>query len=85
ASLFQIVSMLSKGFLSIIFLAVLIATPISWFLMSKWLDGYAYKIDIQIWIFIYAAICLILIAALTISYQSLKAAFLNPVIALKEK
>ncbi|MFT4024385.1 MAG: FtsX-like permease family protein, partial [Flavihumibacter sp.] len=78
-----IVKLLSKEFLLLVFLSVVVATPIAWWLMNKWLADYAYRINIQWWIFLVAALLAGMIALLTISYQAIKAALANPVKSLR--
>jgi putative ABC transport system permease protein len=85
ASVFQITALLSKDFLKLVLIAFLIATPVAWFAMNKWLEDFAYRINISVWIFIWAGICALLIALLTISYQSIKAAIANPVKSLRSE
>ena len=79
ASVSGIVVLLSKDFLKLIAIALLIASPVAWYFMSKWLEDFAYRIDIGWWIFLMAGMFAILIAFLTISYQAIKAATANPV------
>lgn len=83
SSLPQIFVLLSKGYILLILIAVLIACPIVYWAMSTWLSGFAYKIDIQLWIFAIAGITVLFVALLTISYQVLKAAHVNPVDSLR--
>ncbi|MCK5701508.1 MAG: cell division protein FtsX, partial [Cyclobacteriaceae bacterium] len=66
-----------------VLLAVSIACPIAWILMNKWLQGFAYKIDLGADIFILAALITLVIALMTVTWQSLKSAFANPVEALR--
>ncbi len=83
ASVTGIVGLLSKEFLKLVLIANLIAWPVAWYAMSQWLDGFAYKIDIGLGTFFLAAILALLIALLTVSYQSIKAALSNPVKSLR--
>ncbi len=85
ATVVNITSMLSANFLTLVGLALLIASPIAWFLMNKWLQGYAYRIHIQWWIFALAGISAIAIAFVTISFQAVKAALANPVKSLRSE
>jgi putative ABC transport system permease protein len=71
--------LLSANFLKLVGIAFLIATPLAWYLMQEWLAGYQYRINIQWWVFVLAGGIAFLIALLTVSYQSLKAALSNPV------
>ena len=85
ATVGQLAGLLSKDFLKLVLIAIFIASPIAWWGMHKWLQDYsdAYRIDIGIWVFAVAGGVVVLIALLTISFQSLKAAVANPVNALK--
>ncbi|MDH4057446.1 MAG: FtsX-like permease family protein, partial [Cyclobacteriaceae bacterium] len=75
--------LLSKDFLKLVILANLIAVPMVWLLMEQWLDSFAFRIDISVWIFLLAAMITIVIAILTVSYQSITAAITNPVKSLR--
>jgi putative ABC transport system permease protein len=79
----NIVGMLSKDFLKLVGIAALIAFPVAWFAMNKWLQDFAYRTDISWWVFLMAGIMAALIALLTISFQAFKAAFANPVKSLR--
>src|ERR1035438_2135846 len=79
----NIIVVLSKDFLILIVIATLIAFPIAWWAMYKWLQNFSYRIDISWWVFLLAASIAAMIAMLTISYQAIKAAFANPVKSLK--
>jgi putative ABC transport system permease protein len=85
ASVGNIFLMLSKDFLLLIVIAMLIAFPFSWWAMSKWLQSFAYRIDISSTIFFVAGVSIILITLITISYQALKAAIANPVRSLRSE
>lgn len=85
ASTSGLVGLLSKDFLKLVFIALLIASPLSWYLMNKWLDNFAYRINIDWWIFLIAGVLAVGVAFLTISYQSIKSALANPVYSLKEE
>lgn len=76
-------NLLSKEFLILVFIAMLIATPIAWIAMNKWLQDYAYKITISWWTFVIAGLLAIVIALLTVSSQAIKAAVANPVKSLR--
>ncbi len=80
-----IVSLLSKDFARLVLIAALIAFPIAWWMMSKWLEDFAYRINISVWVFIAAGAIAIAVALLTISFQAFKAAFANPVKALRSE
>jgi putative ABC transport system permease protein len=83
ASITNIVSLLSKDFLMLVLIASVISFPIAWWALNKWLQGFAYRIDMQWWIFIMAAIAALIIASATVSFQAIKAAIVNPVKSLK--
>lgn len=83
ASVGGIISMLSKDFLKLVLIAIVIACPIAWWLMSKWLEDFAYKTTISWWIFGLAGVLALLIAAVTVSFQAIKAAIANPVKSLR--
>ncbi|MFT4154175.1 FtsX-like permease family protein [Parafilimonas sp.] len=85
ASVGNIVQLMSKDFLQLVFIAIVIASPVAWWAMHSWLNNYAYKIDIAWWIFIAAGGLVVVIAALTISFQSIKTATANPVEALRSE
>jgi putative ABC transport system permease protein len=77
--------MLSKDFLNLIFVAILISFPLSYWAMSKWLQSFAYRIHVSWWIFLIAGVIAILIALITISFQAIKAAIANPVKSLRSE
>ncbi|MFN3851154.1 MAG: ABC transporter permease [Spirosomataceae bacterium] len=83
ASIWSIVQLLSKDFLKLVCLAFVIASPLAYYAMSTWLKDFAFKTNISPWIFVIAGIITFLIALLTVSYQSIKAALMNPVKSLK--
>ncbi|MGK9117347.1 ABC transporter permease [Olivibacter jilunii] len=83
ASVQSLVQLLSKDFLKLVLIAILIAVPIAWLGMNKWLEDFAYRIDIEWWIFVVAGILAISIAMLTISFRSIKSALANPVKSLR--
>lgn len=83
AGVSTIVSMLSMNFIKLVFISILIASPIAWFVMNKWLEGFAYRINIQWWIMLIAGAVAVVITCITISFQSLKAALANPVKSLR--
>lgn len=85
ASVFGIVTLLSKDFLRLVILAILIASPIAWYTMHRWLEDFAYRIDIEWWVFAGAGLLAVGIALLTISFQSVKAALTNPVNSLRSE
>jgi putative ABC transport system permease protein len=83
ASVSNIVGLLSKDFLKLVLLAILIGSPIAWYAMNRWLQDFAYRIDMAWWMFAVAGLLAIGIALLTVSFQSVKAALMNPVKSLK--
>jgi len=83
ASVQNITTMLSKDFLKYVLIATLIAWPLAWFAVHKWLQDYAYRIPISWWIFVVAGAMACLIALVTISFQAIKAAMANPVKSLR--
>ncbi len=82
---FGIVGLLSKDFIKLVLIALVIASPLSWYLMNNWLESFAYRISFQWWIFVVAGIGAILIAFITISVQSIKAALINPIESLRNE
>jgi putative ABC transport system permease protein len=83
ASVGRIIGLLAKDFIQLVIIAIVIASPLAWYAMSKWLQDFAYRIYIQWWVFAIAGILAILIAFITISFQSVKAAIANPVKSLR--
>jgi ABC-type antimicrobial peptide transport system permease subunit len=83
ASVLGITSLLSKEFLTLVAISFLIASPIAWYVMRIWLQGYSYRIDIEWWMLMVAAILSMLIALITVSFQAIKAALANPVKSLR--
>ncbi len=83
ASVSSITFMLTKDFLKLIVLSFLIAIPIAWWSMSKWLEGYAYRIDLNLWFFVVAGLLAVLIALMTVGVKTIKAAIQNPVESLR--
>ena len=85
ASVASVVALLSTDFLKLVVIALLIASPISWFVMNQWLGGFVYRIDVEWWMLAVAGVMAICIAFLTISFQSIKAALMNPVNSLRSE
>ncbi len=83
ASVSQIVTLLSGNFLKLVIVAFIIAAPVSWILMNKWLQDFAYHINISWWMFGIAALIAMMITIITISFQAIKAAIANPVKSLR--
>jgi putative ABC transport system permease protein len=80
-----IVGLLSKDFLKLVIMALLIASPLAYFFMEKWLQDFAYRIDIQWTVFALAGIVAIVVATFTVAFQSVKAALANPVKSLRSE
>ena len=85
ASVGSIVTILSKDFLKLVLISIVIASPIAWYAMNKWLEDFAYKIDIEWWVFALAGLLAMGIALLTVSFQAVKAALMNPVKSLRSE
>lgn len=85
ASVSGIVAMLSQDFLRLVVVAILIASPLAWYVMSRWLENFAYKVDMSWLVFVLSGLLVAFIGLLTISYQSIKAALMNPVKSLKSE
>ncbi len=83
ASVFNITSLITRDFLKLILFGIVIGTPISWYFMTKWLADYEYKINMPWWVFIITAVLIISISILTVSFESIKAALVNPIRSLK--
>lgn len=80
-----IVALLSKDFIQLVLISFVIAFPVAWFAMNKWLQSFAYRINISWWIFVIAGLIALLIALITVSFQSIKAAIANPVKSLRSE
>lgn len=85
ASVGSVVLLLSRNFIGLVGVAMLIASPIAWYLMAQWLEGFSYKIDIAWWVFAVAGLLALGIALLTVGFQSFKAALMNPVKSLRSE
>jgi putative ABC transport system permease protein len=85
ASVPNIVSLLSSEFLVLVIISVLIASPIAYYAMSQWLTEFAYRIEISWWMFLTAGVLAVCIALLTVSFQAIRAALMNPVNSLKSE
>jgi putative ABC transport system permease protein len=85
ASVFEVVRMLNKNVLVWLGIAFIIATPVAYYAMSRWLENFAYKTTLSWWIFAVAGLVSLFVALLTVSWQSLRAASRNPVEALKNE
>jgi putative ABC transport system permease protein len=85
ASVAGITGLLAKDFLKLVLISIVIASPVAWYFMQKWLSNFVYRINMQWWMFVLAGIAAIAIAFLTVSYQSIKAALMNPVRSLRKE
>ena len=85
ASVQDIVLMLSRNFALMVLIACGLAIPLAWWLLGGWLEGFAYHIDLSIWVFVLAAVGALVIAIATVSFQAIRAAHINPVEALKDE
>jgi putative ABC transport system permease protein len=85
SSVFSIVEMLYREFVVLVVVSFVIATPLAWFSVRQWLDGYAFKTNIQWWLFLIPFAVVLAIALLTVSFQSIKAALANPVTSLRSE
>jgi ABC-type antimicrobial peptide transport system permease subunit len=85
ASITNITTLLSKDFLLLVFISCLVAFPLAWWMMHNWLENYKYRIEISWWVFVVAGTTALLIALITISFQSIKAAIANPVKSLRSE
>ena len=85
ANIYGVVALLSKDFLKLVLIAVIIASPLAFYLMNKWLQNFAYQTSITWQVFVLTALVAVLIAFITISFQAIKAAVANPVKALRNE
>lgn len=85
ASVAGIVALLSKDFLKLVLIAMLVASPVAWYAMNRWLRDFSYKIDIEWWVFVVAGLLAVGIALLTVSFQAIKAALIDPVTSLRSE
>lgn len=85
ASIGSLIALSLKDFLKLVLVAIVIASPISWYAMNKWLQNFEFKIEIKWWIFALTGILMAAIALITVSFQSIKAALMNPVKSLKSE
>jgi putative ABC transport system permease protein len=83
ASVSNITTLLSKDFIKLVIISIIVASPVAYFLMNKWLQEFAYRINIYWWIFLAAGIMALLIALFTVSFQAIKAAIANPIKSLR--
>jgi putative ABC transport system permease protein len=83
ASVSSIALMLSKDFVKLVLIAICIAAPIAWYAMNRWLEGFAYRVDVDLWLIGAAALAAMIIAIITVSIQAIRAGLANPVKSLK--
>lgn len=83
ASVSNVIALLSKEFIKLVLIAIVIASPIAWFAMNKWLQDFAFRITISWWMFVIAGIIAMVIALITVSFQAIKAALMNPTKSLR--
>ncbi|TLU98890.1 ABC transporter permease [Dyadobacter luticola] len=85
ATIVTITTLLSKDFVKLVLIAIVVATPVSWFLMHQWLKDFAYQVEIKWWLFALAGALAMITALLTVSFQSIKVASVNPTKAMKSE
>jgi len=85
ASVAEIIGLLSLDFIKLVLVAILLASPVAWYMMNQWLMEFAYRIEISPWIFILAGFIALSIAIVTVSFQAIKAALLNPIKSLRSE
>src|SRR5690606_4707399 len=85
ASVTNVVLLLSGDFVKLVLIAIIIASPIAWWAMNTWLTDFAYRINIQWWMFLVAGLMALLIAIITVSWQAIRAAIANPVDSLRDE
>ena len=85
ASVMQVSALVSRNFIALVFIAFLFAIPAAWFAAGKWLENFAYRINMSWWVFALAAVLTVVIALITVSFQSIRAAIANPVKALRSE
>jgi len=83
ATVTSIASLLTRDFLKLVIVSLVVASPLAWWVMNNWLQDFAYRIDIGWWMFILAGSIAIVIAMITVSFQAIKAAVANPVQSLR--
>ncbi|MCE7065617.1 ABC transporter permease [Dyadobacter sp. CY326] len=85
ASAFNIFSLFSVDFIKLVVIALVIASPIAWYIMNGWLQDFTYRVQVSGWLYVVAGVGAVIIALITISFQSIKAAFVNPVTSLRSE
>ena len=81
----SIAALLSKDFLRLIVISIIIALPIAWWVMNRWLQAFTYKIEIEWWMFVLSGLLTVSIAIMTISIQAIKAVMMNPLKSLRSE
>jgi putative ABC transport system permease protein len=84
ATVTQVSNMLSKEFLKLVLIACILAFPLVWWGMNKWLEGFVYRTVISWWVFVIAALAAMVLTLLTVSFQAIKAALMNPMKSLNQ-
>lgn len=79
ATALNLVALLSKDFLKLVLIACIVTIPIAWLAMNQWLQDFAYRVDISVWVFVSATILALLLALVAVGFQAMKAALANPV------
>jgi putative ABC transport system permease protein len=85
AAIPDIVGLLSRDFVKLIIISLCIASPVAWWMMNRWLQDFAYRIDISWWIFVVTGLLVLMIALITSIFQTIKAAMANPVKSLRSE
>ena len=85
ASVGSLFALLSREFVILVLISLLIASPVAWWAMNKWLMNYNYHVNVDWWIFLLAGVAAIVITLITVSFQSIKAALMNPVKSLRSE
>ncbi len=85
ANVFDLVTLLSRDFIKLILISILIATPLAWLAMNQWLQGFAYRQNIQYWVLVVTGLGTVMIALITVSFKAIKAALANPVKSLRSE
>ncbi len=85
ASVLQISSLLCREYLFLVFIAILIASPVAGYLVHRWLQSYAYRVEMNGWAFVMAGSAALMISLVTVIFQSVKAGFTNPVNTLRDE
>jgi putative ABC transport system permease protein len=81
----SITTLLSRDFLKLVLVSIVVATPIAWYLMENWMEDFQYRVGIEWWVFVVASVLALTVAFLTVSFQAIKAALVNPVKSLRSE